>query len=53
MCGRYTLTVSQRPDLRDLGLQTADRYNIAPQSEVLVLDAEQQHRLMAWDYSPA
>lgn len=53
MCGRYTLTVSQRPDLRDLGLQTADRYNIAPQSEVLVLDAEQQHRLMPWDYSPA
>ena len=53
MCGRYTLTVSQRPDLRDLGLQTADRYNIAPQSKVLVLDAEQQHRLMPWDYSPA
>ena len=53
MCGRYTLTVSQRPDLRDLGLQTDDRYNIAPQSEVLVLDAQQQHRLMPWDYSPA
>ena len=52
MCGRFTLTVSQRPDLRDLGLQTADRYNIAPQSQVLVLDANQEHRLMPWDYSP-
>jgi len=52
MCGRYTLTVSQRPELRDLGLQTADRYNIAPQTSVLVKDEHNQHRLMPWDYSP-
>lgn len=52
MCGRYTLMVSQRPELMDLGLQTADRYNIAPQTSVLVRDERNQHRLMPWDYSP-
>lgn len=52
MCGRYTLTVNQRPELFWLGLQTRDRFNIAPQSEVLVLDDTHEYRLMRWDYSP-
>lgn len=52
MCGRYTLTVSNRPELLKLGLQTADRYNIAPQTDVLVLDEANVCRLMLWDYSP-
>lgn len=53
MCGRYTLTVNNRPELLNLGLQTEDRYNITPQSEVLVLDENHCHRMIAWDYSPS
>lgn len=52
MCGRYTLTVSHRPDLAKLGLQTVDRYNIAPQTDVLVLDETESPCLKTWDYSP-
>ena len=36
MCGRYTLTASNKPDLAALKFDVPDRYNIAPQSEVLV-----------------
>lgn len=53
MCGRYTLTVNNRPDLLKLGLQSEDRYNIVPQSQVLVLDQDARHTLMVWDYSPS
>jgi putative SOS response-associated peptidase YedK len=52
MCGRYTLTVNHRPELKSLGLQLIDRYNIAPQSDVLVLDNQRLPALMRWDYSP-
>lgn len=52
MCGRYTLTVNHRPELKQLGLQRSDRYNIAPQSEVVVLNERQTPVLMRWDYSP-
>jgi len=52
MCGRYVLTVDQRPELKELGLQPVDRYNIAPQSDVLVLNDERMPVLMRWDYSP-
>lgn len=52
MCGRYTLSVSNRPELKAVGLQVVDRYNIAPQSEVLVYDSERQLQQMRWDYSP-
>ena len=41
MCGRYTLSVSNKPDVAKLGLQSVDRFNIAPQSEVVIkIDAD-------------
>ena len=52
MCGRYTLTVNNRPKLKALGLQTVDRFNIAPQSPVLVMDSAGEYVSMSWDYSP-
>lgn len=52
MCGRYTLKVSHRPDLSKLGLQQGDRYNIAPQSSVVVIDEGEAFSTMRWDYSP-
>ena len=36
MCGRYTLSVSNKPAVAKLGLQTSDRFNIAPQSQVVI-----------------
>ena len=36
MCGRYTLSVSNKPAVAKLGLQNADRFNIAPQSQVVI-----------------
>ena len=36
MGGRYTLSVSNKPDLARLGLQAQDRFNLAPQSSVLM-----------------
>ena len=36
MCGRYTLSVSNKPAVAKLGLQSADRFNIAPQSQVVI-----------------
>ena len=53
MCGRYSLAVSQHPELAELGLQTEDSFNIAPQSEVLLLNELQTPVMMAWDYSPS
>ena len=52
MCGRYTLSVTQRPELNAPGLQTADRFNIAPGSAVLTRDEQGEHRMMPWDFSP-
>ena len=36
MCGRYTLSVSNKPAVANLGLQSADRFNIAPQPQVVI-----------------
>jgi len=36
MCGRYTLSVSNKPAVVKLGLQSVDRFNIAPQSQVVI-----------------
>lgn len=36
MCGRYTLSISNKPAVARLGLQSADRFNIAPQSQVVI-----------------
>lgn len=52
MCGRFTLTVNNRIDLKVLGLGLKDRFNIAPQSAVLVIDAKLEKRLITWNYSP-
>lgn len=53
MCGRYTLQVSNRPTLKTLGLPLADRFNIAPQSPVLVINPDGDYEIKPWDYSPA
>ena len=53
MCGRYTLKISHHPKLMALGLPLADRFNIAPQSEVLVIESEGEYALKPWDYSPS
>ncbi len=52
MCGRYTLQVSNRPTLTTLGLPLADRFNIAPQSPVLVINPAGDHEIKPWGYSP-
>jgi len=52
MCGRYTLTSHHRPDLKALGLLARDRFNIAPQSDVVVIDEEHRSVLKRWDFSP-
>ncbi len=52
MCGRYTLSVSNRPELKGVGLHVVDRFNIAPQSDVLVYDSERKLQNMRWDYAP-
>ena len=52
MCGRYTLTASNRPELSGFGTTLVDRFNIAPQSEVLVRDESLELTLMRWDLSP-
>ena len=52
MCGRYTLQVSNRPTLSTLGLPLADRFNIAPQSPVLVINPAGDYEIKPWDYSP-
>ena len=53
MCGRFSLSVSHRPDLARLGLQIEDRFNIAPQTAVLVFDEVHEPAMMLWDFSPS
>ena len=48
MCGRYTLSVSNKPAVAKLGLQTSDRFNIAPQSQVLIKTDASDHASTHW-----
>ncbi|MGB0156452.1 MAG: SOS response-associated peptidase [Luminiphilus sp.] len=48
MCGRFTLSVSNKPDLANLGLQARDRFNIAPQSKVLMRRETGSFALERW-----
>ena len=48
MCGRYTLSVSNKPDVAKLGLQNANRFNIAPQSQVLIRTDASDHASAHW-----
>ena len=48
MCGRYTLSVSNKPAVAELGLQNADRFNIAPQSQVLIQTDSGDHASVHW-----
>ena len=48
MCGRYTLSVSNKPAVAKLGLQSADRFNIAPQSQVVIQTATGHHESAHW-----
>ena len=48
MCGRYTLSVSNKPDVAKLGLQNADLFNIAPQSQVLIRTDASDHASAHW-----
>ena len=48
MCGRYTLLVSNKPDVAKLGLQNADRFNIAPQSQVVIKTGASNHASAHW-----
>lgn len=52
MCGRYTLTASNKPDLAALQFKVSDRHNIAPQSDVLVETRLDGFTLMPWSLSP-
>lgn len=53
MCGRYTLVASNKSDLADLTFPVPDRYNIAPQSTVLVKTHAIGFRMMPWSFSPS
>ena len=48
MCGRYTLSVSNKPAVARLGLQSADRFNIAPQSQVVIQTDASDHAFAHW-----
>ena len=48
MCGRYTLSVSNKPAVEKLGLQTSDRFNIAPQSQVVIKTDTSDHASVHW-----
>lgn len=48
MCGRYTLSVSNKPAVAKLGLQTSDRFNIAPQSQVVIKTDASDHAAAHW-----
>ena len=48
MCGRYTLSVSNKPAVEKLGLQTSDRFNIAPQSQVVIKTDASNHASAHW-----
>ena len=51
MCGRYTLSVSNKPAVARLGLQSADRFNIAPQSQVVIQTDASDHAFAHWGIS--
>jgi len=48
MCGRYTLSVSSKPAVEKLALQTSDRFNIAPQSQVVIKTDASEHASAHW-----
>ena len=48
MCGRYTLSVSDKPAVAKLGLQSVDRFNIAPQSQVVIRTDAGDHTVAYW-----
>ena len=48
MCGRYTLSVSNKPAVAKLGLQSVDRFNIAPQSQVVIKTDISDHTAACW-----
>ena len=48
MCGRYTLSVSNKPAVAKLGLQSVDRFNIAPQSQVVIKTDAGDHTAACW-----
>ena len=48
MCGRYTLSVSNKPAVAKLGLQSVDRFNIAPQSQVMIKTDAGDHTVACW-----
>ena len=48
MCGRYTLSVSNKPAVAKLGLQASDRFNIAPQSQVVIKTDASDHASAHW-----
>ena len=48
MCGRYTLSVSNKPAVAKLGLQSVDRFNIAPQSQVVIKTHVSDHTAVCW-----
>ena len=48
MCGRFTLSISDKPDVAKLGLQSVDRFNIAPQSFVVIQTDKGDHALAKW-----
>jgi len=48
MCGRYTLSVSSKPAVEKLALQTSDRFNIAPQSQVVIKTDASENASAHW-----
>jgi len=52
VCGRYTLVTSTHPEIQRWSLSTRDRFNIAPQSDVLIQLESGNPQLRRWDYSP-
>ena len=52
MCGRYTLAASNKLDLSALPREVPDRFNIAPQSEVVVETQLDGLTLKSWSLSP-
>jgi putative SOS response-associated peptidase YedK len=52
MCGRYTLAANQRPERHKWNVSLPDRFNIAPQSDVLIQLESGAMALRRWSYSP-
>ena len=53
MCGRYTLSLSKRSELKAADLQVVDRFNIAPQSDVVVYNNDRQIQQIRFHADPA